>query len=67
MLRQLLHDLRKVDRGEEVAPREIGQHVDLLFVRIAVRKRCRARDCPARRGRHVVVTTWGAALRLRVL
>jgi hypothetical protein len=43
-LTQLLHNLRKVDRSKEVAPTVLGDLLDLLFVRLAVRERDGAGD-----------------------
>lgn len=39
VFRKLLHDLRKVDHGEEIPPGEISEHVDLLFMLQAVWQR----------------------------
>ena len=54
-LTQLLHDLRKVDRGKEVAPAVLGDLLDFLFVRLAVRERDGAGDDLARGAGEVLV------------
>ena len=59
MLGQLLHNLGKVDRGEEVAPREVCQQVDLLLVFLSVREGGRPHDRLPRRALHVLVNAAG--------
>lgn len=49
VLGQFLHDLRKIDCRKKVAPRELGDHVDLLLVLLAIRQDARFHDCVPRR------------------
>ena len=54
MFRQLLHDLRKVDRCEEVAPRKLGQELDLLLTFLAVGEDDGAHHSLSRRFDHLI-------------
>lgn len=38
ILRQLLHDLCKVDRREKVSPRELSDHLNLFFLMFTIGK-----------------------------
>ena len=62
MLGQLLHNLSEVDRREEVAPREVGQQVDLLLVLLPVREDGRPHNRLARRALLHVLVAWTAGL-----
>lgn len=62
MLGQFLHDLRKVDRCEEIAPRKVRDHIDLFLQYLSIWQRTGLNDRVSGRLQHVIF--WSCRLRV---
>ena len=57
MLRQLLHDLSKVNSREEIPPRKIRKQINFFLALFAIGKRGDPSDGLSRRLEHVIFRT----------